>query len=61
MIKYKIETRQHLEKDWFLGSSERTPINKSVCLFHFTPFSNGISVILAGSFLTIVPGGLHQY
>jgi hypothetical protein len=26
-----------------------------VCLFHFTPFLNSISVIFADSFLTIVP------
>jgi hypothetical protein len=32
-----------------------------VCLFHFTPSPNSISVILAGSFLTNVPGELHQY
>jgi hypothetical protein len=32
-----------------------------VCLFHFTPFSNSISVLYAGSFLTIVPEELHQY
>jgi hypothetical protein len=40
--------------------SDQDPCCLFVCFFHFTSFSNSISVTKAGGFLTIVPGELPE-